>query len=236
MLSLLLIVASRNIAICVVFGLNALLRLLTDKGVLRFAATLPVLSASVLLLTLIKEQALGLFAIFDQACHVSSHLLNLAKKTMEVELHCAEEVSHRGLNLLHLLLNADDTLLELLADIGRAAVVLASGHQDLLSLDVTDLLRLELDVVVGGALVDYLDMTELVAHDLILDRGGVAMLGLILDVTIDLRILGEHLAHQELLGEGECIDVGLSDVDEFSLRVAAEIVVTKEGVSANLVS
>ena len=225
-----MIVASWNIAVSVVFRLDVGLRFLTDQGVchLRFTTTLPVLSASVLLLTLFKEQALGLFAVFDQACHVSSHLLNLAKKTMEVELHGAEEVSHRGLNLLHLLLNTNDTLLELLANVGRAAVVLASGHQDLLSLDVTDLLRLELDVVVGGALVDDLNVTELVAHDLILDRGGVAMLGLILDVTIDLRILGEDFAHEELLGEGKRVNVSLGDVHEFSLCVTAEIVVTKE--------
>ena len=91
---MLIVHASRNIAISVVFGLNAGLRLLTDESVLRFTAALSVLSASVLLLTLIKEQAFRLFAILDQARHVSSHLLDLAKQTMEVELHSAEEVRH----------------------------------------------------------------------------------------------------------------------------------------------
>ena len=134
------------------------------------------------------------------------------------------------------MLNANDTLLELLADIGRAAVVLASSYQDLLGLDVADLLWLQLDVVIGGALVDDLDMAELVAHDLILDCGGIAMLGLILDVTIDLRILGEHLSHEELFGEGERVNICLGDVDKFSLRVTAEVVVAKEGVCADLVS
>ena len=89
-----MIVASRNIAICVVLGLDAGLRLLTNQGVLRFPTTLSVLPASILLLTLLKEQAFGLFAVFDQARHVTSHLLNLAKKTMEVKLNGAEEVSH----------------------------------------------------------------------------------------------------------------------------------------------
>ena len=134
------------------------------------------------------------------------------------------------------MLNTDDTFLELLTDIGCAAVILASGHQDLLSLDIADFLRLELDVVVSGTLVNDLDMAELVAHDFILDRGGVAMLGLILDVTIDLRILGEHFAHEELLGEGKRIYISLSNMDKFSLSVTTEVVVTKEGVCSDLVS
>ena len=51
-------------------------------------------------------------------------------------LDSLEEVSQRSLDLLHLLLNANDTLLELLSNVGCARVTLALGNQDLLSLDV----------------------------------------------------------------------------------------------------
>lgn len=96
------------------------------------------------------------------------------------------------------MLNANDTLLELLSNVGCARVTFAFGDQDLLSLDVRDFFLLELDVVVGRTLVDHLDVGVLVAHYFILDGALVAMLGLVLDVLVDEGVLGENLAHQEL--------------------------------------
>ena len=65
----------------------------------------------------------------------------------------------------------------------------------MLRLDVADLLGLELDVVVGAALVNDLDVAHFVPHDLILDRRLVSMLRLVFDLLVDQRVLGEHLAH-----------------------------------------
>lgn len=73
-------------------------------------------------------------------------------------------------------------------------------------------------------------MAELVAHDLILDGRLVAMLGLVLDLLVDQWVLGEDFSHEELLGEGESLDVRNGDMDELSLCVRAQVVVAKERV------
>lgn len=149
-------------------------------------------------------------------------------------LDSLEEVSQRSLDLLHLLLNTNDTLLELLSNVGCARVTLAFGNQDLLSLDVRDFFLLELDIVVGWPLVDHLDVRVLVAHDFILDGALVPMLGLVLDILVDEGILGEDLAHQELLWKSKGLNVCLGNVHKLSLRVAAKIVVAEERVGADL--
>lgn len=149
-------------------------------------------------------------------------------------LDSLEEVSQRSLDLLHLLLNANNTLLELLSNVGCARVTLAFGNQDLLSLYVRDFLLLELNVVVGRPLVDHLNVRVLVAHDFILDGALVAMLGLVLDVLVDEGVLGEDLAHQELLREGKGLNICLCDMHKLGLSVAAEIVVAEERVGTNL--
>lgn len=56
------------------------------------------------------------------------------------------------------------------------------------------------------------------------------MLGFALDFLVNVRVLGEHLAHQEFLGESKSLNISLSDMHKLSLRVAAQIVVTKERV------
>ena len=73
-------------------------------------------------------------------------------------------------------------------------------------------------------------MRELMAHDFILDCRLVSMFGFTLDFLVDVRVLGEHLAHQKFLGESESLNISLSDMHKLSLRVAAQIVVTKERV------
>ena len=104
----------------------------------------------------------------------------------------------------------------------------------MLRLDVTDLFGLELDVVVGAALVDDLDVAHFVPHDLVLDRRLVAMLRLVFDLLVDEGVLGEHFAHQKLFGQREGLHVLLRDVNELGLGVGAEIVVAEKGVRADL--
>ena len=60
------------------------------------------------------------------------------------------------------------------------------------------------------------------------------MLGLVLDVLIDEGVLGEDLAHQELLGKGKGLNICLGNVHKLSLRVAAKIVIAEERVGADL--
>jgi len=124
---------------------------------------------------------------------------------------------------------------ELLADVGRARVALVLRDEDLMRLDVAHFLLLQLDVVVSAALVDDFDMRVLVTHDLILDGALVAVSGLVSDVAVDKRVLREDFAHEELLGEGERLDIVGGDVDELGLRVVAEVVVAEERVRADLV-
>ena len=180
------------------------------------------------------ELALSYLAVLHKPSHVAFHLLDLGKETDEVVLDRVQEVCERDLNLLHLLLNADDTLVELLPNVGRARVVLVLGHEHLVSLNVRHLLLLQLNVVVGGALVDNLDVGVLVAHDLILDGALVAVARLVADVAVDQRVLGEHFAHQELLGKGERLNLDLGNVHELGLGVVAQVVVAEEGVAADL--
>ena len=66
------------------------------------------------------QHTLRLLAILDQTGHVALHLLDLAKKTIEIIVDCGQEISQRALNLLHLELDADDAFMELLTDIGSA--------------------------------------------------------------------------------------------------------------------
>ena len=74
----------------------------------------------VLLDVLFRHKTLAPFPILDQARHIAPHLLNLADQPPEVLLHRVQEIGQGRLNLLHFLLDADDTLLELLANVGRA--------------------------------------------------------------------------------------------------------------------
>ena len=162
--------------------------------------------------------------------HVVLHLLNLADKTNEVCRHCRKEVYQGAVNLLHFLLNSDNSLLELLAK-GLSSSFNTSGpDKQLLRRDIGDLFRLQLDIVVGAALVDNFNVRVLVLHNFIFDRGIVAVLRIVLDLPVDLGVLGEHFAHQELLGKGECFNLCRSDVHKLSLCVVAQVVIAKEGV------
>ena len=131
--------------------------------------------------------------------HVLFHLLDLAKQTVEVTLNSAKEVSERAIYLLHFLFNTNNALLELLTNVLTAVIALVVGNQHLLRLNLADLLWLELDAIVGAALVDYFNVGELVLHDVILDLRIVPILGLFLDVSVDGWVFGEYFAHQEFL-------------------------------------
>lgn len=182
----------------------------------------------------IVEHALGFLAILHKPCHVAFHLLDLSKKSNEVMLYGVQEVGQRDLNLLHLLLDADNTLVELLPDISRARIVLVLCDEHLVGLDVRHFFLLELNVVVGGALVDDFDVGVLMAHDLILNGALVAVARLVADVAVDQRVLREDFAHQELLGKGKRLYLDLSNVHKFGLRVVAQVVVAEERVAADL--
>lgn len=69
-------------------------------------------------------------------------------------------------------------------------------------------------------------------HDLVLDRGVVSVLGIILDFSVYIRILGEHLTHQELLGECESFYLCRGHMHELCLGVVAQVVVSEERVGA----
>ena len=112
-------------------------------------SSLTVVFSRISLDILLVHQTLTLLSVLDQTCHIATHLLNLVDQTLEVRLHRVQEISQRCLDLLHLLLDTNDSLLELLANVGRTRIVLALRHEDLLSLDVTHFLWLQLDVVVG---------------------------------------------------------------------------------------
>jgi len=97
----------------------------------------------------LKEHMLSRLAIHDQASHVSLHLLDFGKQSNEITVDGLKEVSKRALNLLHLKFDADDALMELLADVGRARIVLVLGNQHLVGLHVRNFLLPQLDVIVG---------------------------------------------------------------------------------------
>ena len=140
------------------------------------------------------------FSLFFQLSHVVLHLFDLTNESDEVSRHCGEEVYQRAVDLLHLLLNTNNSLLELLTERLGAGFNAGVSDKQLLWRDIRDLFWLQLDVVVGAALIDNFDMWVLVLHDFVFDRGVVAVFWVILDFSVDLRILGEYFAHQELLG------------------------------------
>lgn len=73
-------------------------------------------------------------------------------------------------------------------------------------------------------------MRVLVLHDLILDSTVVAVLAIVLDLTVDLRVLREDSPQQELLTQGETFNLGHGNVHELGLDVVTQVVVSKEGV------
>ncbi len=68
------------------------------------------------------------------------------------------------------------------------------------------------------------------AHDFILDSALVAMLRLVLNILVDKGVLGEDLSHKELFRQGKGLHGLLGDMDELSLSVAAQVVVSEERV------
>ena len=181
------------------------------------------------------QHAHRLLAILDQTSHVALHLLNFGEEANKIEVDSRQEISQRALDLLHLEFNANNALMELLTDVSCARVVLVLGNQNLVGLHVRYLLLPQLDVVIGGALVNDLDVRVLVAHDLVLDGTLIPVPRFIPDVAVDQWVLREDLAHEEFLRKSKGINVGLCNVHKLSLRVVAQVVVAEEGVTADLV-
>ena len=94
---------------------------------------------------------------------------------------------------------------------------------------------LQVDVVVARPLVHDLDMRLLVLHNLVLDRAVVAVLRVVFDFAVDLRVLREDLSQQKLLRKGKRFHLCRGHVHELSLDVVAEVVVAKEAVRSKLV-
>ena len=82
------------------------------------------------------QHALRFLAVLHQTSHVALHLLNLAKKAIEIIVHGCQEISQRALNLLHLEFDSDDALVELLTDVCSARVILALSNEHLVCLHV----------------------------------------------------------------------------------------------------
>lgn len=59
----------------------------------------------------------GQLALNLELIHVVLHLINLANQAVEVSGHSAQEIAQGAINLLHLLLNTDNALLELLTQV-----------------------------------------------------------------------------------------------------------------------
>ena len=97
------------------------------------------------------------------------------------------------------------------------------------------ILVINLNAVVGGALVDSLNMGLFVHLNLGLDGKVVSIARLLAHVLVNLWILGENLANEELFGESKGLNRGLSDVNKLRFGVAQDVKVAEERVQVELV-
>lgn len=70
----------------------------------------------------------------------------------------------------------------------------------------------------------------LMLHDLVLDGAVVAVLAIVFDLTVDLRVLREYSPQQEFLAEREAFDLGHGDVHKLCFDVVTQVVISKERV------
>jgi len=101
----------------------------------------------------------------------------------------------------------------------------------LLAAKIYGLFSAQLNAIIGAALIDHLNVGVLVLHDFVLDRRIVPVLEVVFDLAEDLRVLREHLAHQELLRQRECFYFCRCNVHELGFHVVAQVVVTEEIVA-----
>lgn len=72
-------------------------------------------------------------------------------------------------------------------------------------------------------------------HDLVLDGGVVAVLRVVSNLTVDVRILGEDRPKQELLAQCKRLHFCQRHMHKLRLYVIAEVVVAEERIAAELV-
>jgi hypothetical protein len=124
--------------------------------------------------------------------HVVLHKFNLSDEAVEVRSDGREELVQAGVDFFHLLFDTRDALLELLPEVGTARF---RFNKKLLGADVRKSFAFERNVVVCTSLVDNFDVRMLMFHNFVFDVRVVAVLGIILDLSVDLRVLRENLLH-----------------------------------------
>ena len=116
---------------------------------------------------------------------------------------------------------------------GCSTVIALRYERNIIAVDFTNIFKrvrllLNLDVVIGGTHVNHLDVKILVEHDLVFDVVLVAKARLLTDILVDLRILREHLLHEEVPRESEGFNIGVRNVHKLSLGIADQVEVTEE--------
>lgn len=172
------------------------------------------------------------------------HLLRVLDECFEIFINDLEEIFERLTNAVHLVFDSIDALAKLILDLRLTQVIFFLRCKNLsvchIIIGSSKMMRVILilnhDVVVGRALVHHLDVYILMAKDFALDRARVAKAGLFTNVFIDLRVLWEHLVHEELPLKRKCLNRGRRNVDKLSLSVADQVVVTEEAICVQMMS
>ena len=127
----------------------------------------------------------------------------------------------------------------MLSDALRTKVALDFGHDLGHHLQVAKVenlvLVIDLNVVVRGALVDSLNMGLFVHLNLGLDGKVVSIARLLAHVLVNLWILRENFANEELFGESKGLNRSLSDINKLRFGIAQDVKVAEERVQVELV-
>ena len=92
-------------------------------------------------------------------------------------------------------------------------------------------LLFKIDVVVSATLVYNFNVEVLVFHDFVFNGAVVAVLAVVFNFTIDVRVLWEDFARKEFLRKGKSLDFGNSHIHELGFGVVKNVIVPKEAVT-----
>lgn len=92
-------------------------------------------------------------------------------------------------------------------------------------------LLFKIDVVVSATFVYNFNVEVLVFHDFVFNGAVVAVLAVVFNFTIDVRVLWEDFARKEFLRKGKSLDFRNSHVHELGFGVVKNVVVPKEAVT-----
>jgi len=171
--------------------------------------------------------------LFLEGQEVGLHLRDILNHILEVLVHTAQEVTKALFSLLGHGSYHSDPLGELMLEQVDRRLCVVDGH---LTGGQVLVLLFQFQSVVGGPLVQVLEVLLLVLDNLRAKHVLVVFLSVILDTLEGVRELGEDSTHQELLREGESFDVGVSDIQELRLEVLSEVEVSEVLVSLHHVS